>query len=272
MPGNNHYDDCTCGWCWKTSSSDATDNWPRWDRGPRWPSLRASFDTYTDPNARCPVCGEAVFFYRSPYDGRVFFDELGPPWPKHPCTDTQRGAVQKFVPATNHRQTQYQWQLLGWEPVILEEIKKVKDWALLKLRPIASGKGGYIMRVMPWRDDIAVGLPTHIKPLDAFGIGRISILRITPHGEVILKAILAHRVFSACEYQVLKKARKDAPDSVAQIAEATYKSWEIAQEGGVIRYPAFVDFRIAKNWLAKSLALGSREAEAVLSTQRFRGI
>ena len=180
--------------------------------------------------------------------------------------------MQKFVPATSHRQTQYQWQLLGWEPVILEEIKKVKDWALLKLRPIASGKGGYIMRVMPWRDDIAVGLPTHIKPLDAFGIGRISILRITPHGEVIFKAILAHRVFSACEYQVLKKARKDAPDSVAQIAEATYKSWEIAQEGGVIRYPAFVDFRIAKNWLAKSLALGSREAEAVLSTQRFRGI
>jgi hypothetical protein len=29
-----------------------------------------------------------VYFYQSPYGGRVFFDELGPPWPKHPCTDT----------------------------------------------------------------------------------------------------------------------------------------------------------------------------------------
>jgi hypothetical protein len=33
------------------------------------------------------VCGEQVFFYQSPSGGRVFFDHLGPPWPKHPCTD-----------------------------------------------------------------------------------------------------------------------------------------------------------------------------------------
>jgi hypothetical protein len=31
-----------------------------------------------------------VIFYRSPYDGRVFFDPpLGPPWPKHPCTNNR---------------------------------------------------------------------------------------------------------------------------------------------------------------------------------------
>jgi hypothetical protein len=42
---------------------------------------------FVDPNATCPVCGERVFYYESPYGGRVFFDELGPPWPKHPCTD-----------------------------------------------------------------------------------------------------------------------------------------------------------------------------------------
>jgi hypothetical protein len=43
--------------------------------------------SFVNPNARCPVCGDKVFFYRSPFNGRVFFDELGPPWPKHPCTD-----------------------------------------------------------------------------------------------------------------------------------------------------------------------------------------
>lgn len=42
---------------------------------------------YFRPNARCPLCGKEVFFYRSPSGGRVLFDELGPPWPKHPCTD-----------------------------------------------------------------------------------------------------------------------------------------------------------------------------------------
>ena len=41
---------------------------------------------YTVPNASCPVCGASVFFYQSPYGGRVFFDSLGPPWPKHACT------------------------------------------------------------------------------------------------------------------------------------------------------------------------------------------
>jgi hypothetical protein len=44
-------------------------------------------ESFTIPNARCPVCFASVFFYRSPEGGRVFFDELGPPWPKHPCTD-----------------------------------------------------------------------------------------------------------------------------------------------------------------------------------------
>lgn len=41
---------------------------------------------YTKPNARCPVCSASVFFYTLENNGRVFFDEIGPPWPKHACT------------------------------------------------------------------------------------------------------------------------------------------------------------------------------------------
>jgi hypothetical protein len=48
-------------------------------------------DSYLDPNARCPVCGAPVFFYQSPYGGRVFFDDVGWPWPKHRCTDNWNG-------------------------------------------------------------------------------------------------------------------------------------------------------------------------------------
>jgi hypothetical protein len=47
--------------------------------------------SYLDPNAHCPVCGDSVFFYRSPNNGRVFFDDLGWPWPKHACTDKYKG-------------------------------------------------------------------------------------------------------------------------------------------------------------------------------------
>lgn len=46
-----------------------------------------TYPSYVNPNARCPVCGASVYFYQSPYGGKVSFDELGPPWPKHPCTD-----------------------------------------------------------------------------------------------------------------------------------------------------------------------------------------
>ena len=50
----------------------------------------ASTASYVTPNALCPVCGAAVFFYRSEAGGCVFFDDLGWPWPKHPCTDDVR--------------------------------------------------------------------------------------------------------------------------------------------------------------------------------------
>ncbi len=45
---------------------------------------------YVNPNARCPVCGAPVFFYANASGSRVYFDDLGPPWPKHPCTDHPR--------------------------------------------------------------------------------------------------------------------------------------------------------------------------------------
>ncbi len=42
---------------------------------------------FVNPNATCPVCQAAVFYYQNDRGSRVFFDHLGPPWPKHGCTD-----------------------------------------------------------------------------------------------------------------------------------------------------------------------------------------
>ena len=70
------------GWCrGYRKKGQASDNSP-------FRSIRS----YTVPNATCPVCGETVFYYQSPNGGRVFFDDLGWPWPKHPCTDNKRSA------------------------------------------------------------------------------------------------------------------------------------------------------------------------------------
>ncbi|MFD1211494.1 SRPBCC domain-containing protein [Arthrobacter sp. GCM10027362] len=44
-------------------------------------------------NARCPVCGQAVYFYANELGSKVYFDDLGPPWPKHPCTDVRNSGT-----------------------------------------------------------------------------------------------------------------------------------------------------------------------------------
>jgi hypothetical protein len=93
--GYNHRPDCPCGFRGGTGGSRAGSNTRAspvrvlspangflWRAG-----TRTFFETYLNPNASCPVCGASIFFYQSPEGGRVFFDELGPPWPKHPCTD-----------------------------------------------------------------------------------------------------------------------------------------------------------------------------------------
>jgi hypothetical protein len=39
----------------------------------------------------CPVCGAEIFFHTNGNGDVVFFDELGWPWPKHPCLASEEG-------------------------------------------------------------------------------------------------------------------------------------------------------------------------------------
>lgn len=53
-----------------------------------WTPSASHTAAFVNPNAKCPVCDKSVFFYQNEIGSRVYFDELGPPWPKHPCTDS----------------------------------------------------------------------------------------------------------------------------------------------------------------------------------------
>jgi len=135
----NHDIDCPCafrggngyggGGGGRRFSATAVDPGP-----PSWSRSRSggTVASYVNTNAYCPVCGEKVIFYRSPYDGRVFFDPpLGPPWPKHPCTDSRqwgtdrpRPVADNVVPlrrpevaAARPEHTEALPQALGWEPL-----------------------------------------------------------------------------------------------------------------------------------------------------------
>lgn len=79
----NHPPDCDCGFGggtrigtgWPLPSVSRVQSWPYRD------------DDFCRPTA-CPVCGASVFFVRH-NGGSVWFDELGPPWPKHGCFDDE---------------------------------------------------------------------------------------------------------------------------------------------------------------------------------------
>ena len=84
--------------------------------------------SFTIPNASCPECGEPVFFYANDYGSRVFFDELGPPWPKHPCTDLKADSV---IPKGARRgrrvKEEYSWESDGWHPFCIKKIRRLDD-------------------------------------------------------------------------------------------------------------------------------------------------
>ncbi len=77
----------------------------------------AQFESFVDPNATCPVCGEPVYYYESPYGGKVYFDALGPPWPKHPCTDNEYQTI------GSGKKQYLSWKDDGWKPFFLEAFK-----------------------------------------------------------------------------------------------------------------------------------------------------
>lgn len=89
MSGYNHYNHCDCGWCRRKNFKI------------RYEALFRSGYSYINPNALCPICKARVYYYENHFGSRVFFDDLGWPWPKHPCTDKAK-AQSKKVPIINN--------------------------------------------------------------------------------------------------------------------------------------------------------------------------
>lgn len=76
----------------------------------------------------CPVCHEKVFFYRSPYDGRVFFDTLAPEWLKHPCTDNNSDKIFRDI-SLEEKFDFHRYFKTGWDIFIIDSnVKLSGDW------------------------------------------------------------------------------------------------------------------------------------------------
>lgn len=115
---HNHPPDCNCGWGGVWYGGGGGGDFATWlfnkpkavrKTGLQTATLSPLAGGLITPNATCPVCGAPVYYYESEYGGRVFFDELGPPWPKHPCTTHE--------PDRSPRQSSVRWVDEGWKPL-----------------------------------------------------------------------------------------------------------------------------------------------------------
>lgn len=76
------------------------------------------------PNSRCPSCREPTFYYKNEFGSSVFFDELGPPWPKHPCMDSNNDSPLKLTKGIHKPSAALKD---GWQPVELVEAGKNRN-------------------------------------------------------------------------------------------------------------------------------------------------
>ena len=166
----NHPASCNCGW--------GGVGYGRASVQPK--RLRATLNSFVNPHARCPVCGCAVFYYQSPDGGRVFFDELGPPWPKHGCTsNAKRAPVSATVP---RGEPQYQWQRAGWTPLLVEH---VVSYSPLLVRIVGTSAGEEVefylrKNVLPMGRDPRESLELSVVHCRPVGVGQVALSILGP--------------------------------------------------------------------------------------------
>lgn len=84
----NHHPSCTCGWGGEGHLGQT--NWRNVEPASSIPTNALWSYEYSCCNpSLCPVCGDDVFFIRH-NGGCVWVDELGWPWPKHPCMSEEK--------------------------------------------------------------------------------------------------------------------------------------------------------------------------------------
>jgi hypothetical protein len=97
------------------------------------PNIYKEESGFTTPNASCPICDANVYFYHHPNGARVFFDELGPPWPLHPCTDNGSQPTKKGNKPKS-------WQKSGWNPLFIDKYVELVNGSTIRVQ--ASNQGG----------------------------------------------------------------------------------------------------------------------------------
>lgn len=110
---------------------------------------KLTYHNFTRPT-RCETCDKECFYYENEFGSRVFFDELGPPWPKHDCIERQQ----------KRPKPPYQWEMDGYEPCVIYKVlpvpslqrlvvyvRRLKEGGKLALRVLAPKIKGFIQQL-----------------------------------------------------------------------------------------------------------------------------
>lgn len=143
--GHNHSKDCRCNF----RGGHPNSHIPRW-RGWGRSSIRAYLKA---PNAKCPECRAQIYYIPGAKGGGAYFECLGPPWTKHPCTKRPRAYSPynaKGQPKLRNRRSTFERD--GWIPFIIRNVEQ------LVAGTIINGA------VLENPAKLHLGLPQSIKP------------------------------------------------------------------------------------------------------------
>lgn len=264
MPCNafNHPSNCDCGWGGQgyggarsgpTHSEQLIPFFATY-----WtPSRRNIYDSYVNPNAKCPVCGASVFFFQASNGGRVFFDELGPPWPKHPCTDmsSHHWTPREFILSARKPDSPIQWQDDGWEPVLLVDAKLFEFLTILKVRRIDSD-GLELNIAIKTEAPLGRDALTFIRESDiGLGIFDVSYLdTVSGHMAVTPRQTLGMRnCYTFSEYEIWQQAIEGSSAHQNLVARMILFSNEETQAEFVNCDDLNIDFAAARFWLSRAI-------------------
>lgn len=215
---------------------------------PGWSRSRSggTVASYVNPNAWCPVCSARVIFYRSPFDGRVFFDPpLGPPWPKHWCTDSRRWGTDRPRPAAANvvplrtagnsaarpKRSEVLPQDLGWEPLGSGKTRSNEDRLVLtgdvqgKFTELSLIGGGFFDR----------DGPNWIRPRkDAPGFFDLAVLWSDPWGTHPRELLTFDMKLLPLGTDVLSRVVKD--DGAALVKAGRFMLYEAGNLAAAIVY------------------------------------
>jgi hypothetical protein len=285
MTGYNHYSNCACGWCVYSDRPHGPGGGnsgafrPEFERRDaetflKRHSVNSIAGCYLNPNARCPVCAVPVFFYANRFGSRVYFDDLGPPWPKLPCTDKPlyRTGPVKFPPAIATRPRGLATELLNAARITGHNVEE-NPWRMMQVEEVTTEANETKLRLKGLQPDedvvvLSIGDANGIEKSDvvSVGDGKISYFDMTAFEP---RVIVARQATSQATERI-KRLRalvsswmKGGRTNPGHIADLLNKSGAKCPWGGAWTWPLVMK---SMNVQVKSVSIAAKNAAAMENT------